>query len=214
MPRASIAWIRSDGSGQFVFLFHGAPLEYGAILSEHYRTAEQVDELLALGNLSSVGPIIGERIDFKTRAGPNSLNPKQCIAYHRDRNEPWERCRPRQLTGGLGQFHQVCDEESQWLYAHTPDGCVTCRRNPAGLWGSVTDAIVDDASALLAPVKDQIRARALEPAALTDCLNDIAAISARPWQPPALRQLLAEAINADRQPKAAGQKSLQPRLTV
>ena len=95
MPRASIARIRPNESRQFVFLFHGAPPEYGAILSEHYRTAEQVDELLALGNLSSVGPVIGEQVDFKTQAGPNSLNPTQCIAYHRDRNAPWERCRPR-----------------------------------------------------------------------------------------------------------------------
>ena len=42
MARANIARIHPDGSGEFIYLHYGEPLEFGTILLEHYQTDEQV----------------------------------------------------------------------------------------------------------------------------------------------------------------------------
>ena len=125
MARANIARIHTDRSGEFIYLHYGEPLEYGTMLLEHYQTDEQVQALLDLGSLSSIGPVIGERSDFDTAVYSNALSPRQCLAYHRDRNQPWEHCRSRLFTGGLVGFRRATDTMAIWLYAHTPDGWTT-----------------------------------------------------------------------------------------
>ena len=66
MARANIAQIHPDGTGQFVYLHYGEPLEYGGILLEHYQTEAQILDLIQLGDLSSIGPVVGDRVDFNT----------------------------------------------------------------------------------------------------------------------------------------------------
>ena len=194
MSRANIARIRPDGSGQFIYLHYGEPLEYGSILLERYQTDAQVQSLRDLGDLSSVGPIIGHPVDFNAWVGPNSLNPTQCLAFHRDRNDPWERCRPRQLAGGLDQFLQQSDSDTEWLYAHTPDGWTSWLYEPENRWASIPDAILTDVSQRLNRTRTGIQSGLLPSSALERVVEDIAARTARPWQTPALRQLLADAV--------------------
>ena len=77
MVLANIARIHTDRSGEFIYLHFGEPLEYGTILLEHYQTDEQVQALLDLGSLRSIGPITGEKVDSDKRVskkpgfGPN-----------------------------------------------------------------------------------------------------------------------------------------------
>lgn len=63
----------------------GYPDGVGKILFEHYNTAEKVNQLLALGALSSleenVAPPEGSTHSFDTPL------PNVCVAYHRDRGE-------------------------------------------------------------------------------------------------------------------------------
>lgn len=189
MARANIAQIHPDGTGRFVYLHYGDPLEYGGILLEHYQTEAQIRELLQLGDLSSIGPTVGVRVDFDTAVYPNAFHTIQCLAYHRDGNDPWEHCQPRQLTGGLEQFRQDADEMSRWLYAHTPDGWAACRGEPDSRWGSIPDAVLADATTRLNSIREGIQAGRTDKSALEWCVNYIATTTARPWQPPALRQL-------------------------
>ena len=191
MTRANISRITPDGSGEFIYLHFGEPLEYGTILLEHYQTEEQVQALLKLGNLSSIGPAIGERVNFGTAIYSNALKAVQCLSYHRDRNEPWERCQPRPFTGGLEGFRQAASGMVQWLYAHTPDGWAACRAESDSRWGSIPAAVLADATERLNLTREYIQAGHLDTSALERCVNHIAAITDRPWQPPALRQLLA-----------------------
>ena len=193
MARANIARIHPDGSGEFIYLHFGEPLEYGTILLEHYQTDEHIQALLDMGNLSSIGPVIGEKVDFDKVAHSNALRHQQCLAYHRDRNEPWDDCKSRLFTGGLDQFHQDADDMSRWLYAHTPDGWAACRAEPDCRWSSIPDAVLADATARLDATKQGIQADLLDPEALDRLTSHIAAITGRPWQTPALRQLLADA---------------------
>ena len=53
----------------------------GKILVENYTTESAVRELIALGNLSSLGETVGTKANF------NLLNEGQCVAYGRDRGE-------------------------------------------------------------------------------------------------------------------------------
>jgi len=59
----------------------GYPEYNGMILLEHYIDPEKVSQLIALGNLSSLGDNIGEKHNF------NDRDETVCTAYSRDRGE-------------------------------------------------------------------------------------------------------------------------------
>lgn len=62
----------------------------GKLLAEYYTTRDKVDELIALGNLSVLGPAIGHKINLNNEQEYSAHMDKQCIAYHRDRNDVLE----------------------------------------------------------------------------------------------------------------------------
>ena len=71
---AAIGMKLADGSVKAVRLhWDGYPGHAGAILGGWYKTAEQVEALLALGELSEINE-----------------TPETCVAYHRDRQEPFK----------------------------------------------------------------------------------------------------------------------------
>ena len=75
--RSTIEIQRTDGSRQRIYAHWGGYLSHnGHILYHKYDTAEKVEALIALGNISSLGD-----------------TPDECIAYHRDGYEDlkfWE----------------------------------------------------------------------------------------------------------------------------
>ena len=69
--RAGIGIKQADGSVKAIYLhWDGYPGHAGAILGGWYKTAEQVEALLALGDLSEIDETL-----------------ETCVAYHRDRGE-------------------------------------------------------------------------------------------------------------------------------
>ena len=81
--RSNIGILNEDGTVDYIYChFDGYVENNGKILNEHYTTEEKVRELIALGDLSILGPEIGEQHDF------NGLRNKNwCLAYGRDRGE-------------------------------------------------------------------------------------------------------------------------------
>ena len=74
-----------DGSIDYIYChWDGYPAYNGYILQEHYTDSDKVDQLLALGNLSSLAAEIGEKQDFNNR---ELQNENWCLAYGRDRGE-------------------------------------------------------------------------------------------------------------------------------
>lgn len=66
-----IAIMNEDGSCRSIYCHYDMyPSDAGTVLMKHYQSSEAVEELLALGDLSSLGS-----------------TPAQCEAYHRDRGE-------------------------------------------------------------------------------------------------------------------------------
>lgn len=62
--------------------YDGYPAHHGPILMSAYDTEEKVRALLALGDLSVLGPELGEKHDFR-----DQNHPTWCLAYGRDRGE-------------------------------------------------------------------------------------------------------------------------------
>lgn len=82
--RSTIGRLNPDGTVTSIYChFDGYPDYMLPVLTTKYTDPATVDALLALGDLSILGSVIGERIDFKARPRPND----QCLAYGRDRGE-------------------------------------------------------------------------------------------------------------------------------
>lgn len=79
-----------------VYCHYDGYLSYnGAILNEHYNTAEKVEELISHGDMS----ILGEKID-PDPSREHSFDKRQddvCVFYHRDRGEKWESVKPLEV---------------------------------------------------------------------------------------------------------------------
>lgn len=85
----------------------GYPEHNGRILVQHYRDDAKVDELIALGALSILGPEIGEKQDF------NKPTEGWCLAYARDRGEKHQ---------GPGLFRNVRELTGDVDYVYIWDG--------------------------------------------------------------------------------------------
>ena len=80
--RSNIGILNQDGTVNYIYChFDGYPEHNGVLLQEHYSTPFKVDQLLALGDLSVLGELIGEKQNFTDRI------PGSCLAYGRDRGE-------------------------------------------------------------------------------------------------------------------------------
>lgn len=97
--------------------YDGYPEYVGKILLTHYNNKDKVEELLELGDLSSLGeniaPKIGESHSFE-----NPLN-NVCVAYHRDRGEKLYPARPITLQDASNcvEFMYVYMTDGTWYFA-------------------------------------------------------------------------------------------------
>lgn len=119
--RSGIA-ISENGIIKAIYCHADGYLEYnGAILNEFYQDSVKVNQLIALGDMSSLGIMIGEIIDFDTRLKYDPVNhyAKQCRFYGRDRGE--KDCefkvfqnRKDFINGIDGEYHYLM-EDGVWL---------------------------------------------------------------------------------------------------
>ena len=80
--RSTIAIQNANGTVTGIYChWDGYVSHNGKILAENYTTEAKVRELIALGDLSSLGDTVGVKTDFEDAAKG------QCVAYGRDRGE-------------------------------------------------------------------------------------------------------------------------------
>ena len=80
--RSNIARLNQDGSVTFIYCHYDGYLEHnGKLLLNHYSDKDLVDQLMELGDLSSLRENIGTAHDFDDQ----SID--QCTFYGRDRGE-------------------------------------------------------------------------------------------------------------------------------
>jgi hypothetical protein len=81
--RSTIGMENDNGEVRAIYChWDGYPSNNGAILLEHYNNPQKIEQLLDLGDLSSLRAEIGEKQDFN-----NPKNDNWCLAYGRDRGE-------------------------------------------------------------------------------------------------------------------------------
>lgn len=91
--RSTIAY--QDASGIHAIYCHwdGYPQHNGDLLLHHYTLPERIKELIALGDISVLQPRLRplgcQKHSFEAPV------PNVTVAYHRDRNEPWDIVKPR-----------------------------------------------------------------------------------------------------------------------
>jgi hypothetical protein len=96
--RSAIGIVANDGSVKGIYChWDGYPEYVGSVLF-HYYGKKKAEQLIALGDLSSIGANIGQKHDFNMRneyeTGLGNISvSKQCTFYNRDRGEdtPWEK---------------------------------------------------------------------------------------------------------------------------
>lgn len=110
--RSAIGFVEFDGSVTAIYChWDGYPENNGRILEEHYTSIEKVEDLLELGNISVLGPNIGERVDFNSPAASNI----QCIAYGRDRGELGRSIEAKQFSSIL-EYHTQFGGDCEYFY--------------------------------------------------------------------------------------------------
>ena len=83
--RSTIAIQNANGTFTGIYChWDGYVSHNGKILAENYTTEAKVRELIALGDLSSLGEAIGNQVAFDS---PLEERKGQCVAYARDRGE-------------------------------------------------------------------------------------------------------------------------------
>lgn len=137
--RSNIVQKTADGKWRVIYVhFDGYLKGLGRMLFTNYQTDEKVTELVDLGDISSVGEVIGEKHPFSPpgiweSAEYNAYQERyghMCKAYHRDRDQSWEETKPavfstkREALEACGQEFVYYWDGAKWWWSKGPDrGC-------------------------------------------------------------------------------------------
>jgi len=122
----------------------------GAILNEHYAASPKVNNLIALGDMSSLRPEIGEKhafSEFELRAeevaGYKLLTENWCTFYQRDRGEtaPYKAFNTAKEAV---EHYDHCGAEYFYLFRYDPDlntGKWFYKKGSAGAWKRLSTAL-------------------------------------------------------------------------
>lgn len=82
--RSTIAVKQDDGSVKAIYChYDGYPTGVGVFLTRFYDSAFEANKMIEMGNMSTIGATVGEKVDFGTFQDFG----KQCVFYGRDRGE-------------------------------------------------------------------------------------------------------------------------------
>mgnify|MGYP000010367979 FL=1 len=89
--RSTIAMKKPEGGVIGIYChWDGYPDHNGQILNEHYADTDRIAKLIDLGDLSSLGPELGQAHNFDAKYSDEpelDLHDDWCMAYGRDRGE-------------------------------------------------------------------------------------------------------------------------------
>lgn len=129
--RGNIAIENNDGKTFSVIYVHfDNYLEgTGVILHEHYKTRKKVEQLIELGDLSTLAPIIGEKQNFDNPI-LNAIDKTcvWCVAYGRDRGEEDVGAQTIPMTklnefikGDMQEYLYIWRLDNKWYYTEYGD---------------------------------------------------------------------------------------------
>jgi hypothetical protein len=129
--RSRIAIEKQDGTVDSIYCHFDGYLEHnGKVLNEHYTDEASIWGLIALGDLSILGPEIGEQQDFN---GPR--NKQWCLAYGRDRGETGVEARKCSYVDYTKEHFE------EYVYLFTPGKGWEVRSYGASYWADLSKAL-------------------------------------------------------------------------
>lgn len=118
--RAAVGIQHPDGSIQAIYVHSDGYLDgVGKALAQHYTEPAKVEQLVKLGDLSSLGAEIGEKHDFNTHW--ETLEPRDwCLAFGRDRGEKGTEAHSFASIEELREW--AAQVWAEYIYLFTADG--------------------------------------------------------------------------------------------
>jgi hypothetical protein len=139
--RSNIGIQNLDGSYDVIYChWDGYPSHNGRILYEHYQDLKKIKQLIALGDLSSLGEKLGTKHPFDTimlteeqREAHEKKYSTMCTAYGRDRGEKGTEARHYK------NYDELCvmleEAWTEWVYLYrVEDGKWYYTNNPSPTW--------------------------------------------------------------------------------
>ena len=115
--RCLIAVINTDGTGQYIYCHSdGYPEWNGRLLLTYYPTKAKALEIMALGDLGSLGRSLASESEvnrLETADRPDyecAIRADRTSANHRDRGESWKDSAPGHLSEGLVELDRMIKE--------------------------------------------------------------------------------------------------------
>lgn len=117
--RSTISITKADGSIYKIYCHWDGYIEgVGKILKEHYTDINKIEQLIELGSISSLDKECSKPETHTFDKPVDGFT----VAYHRDRNEPWDRVKPEKfdsfemfrLSGDWQEYNYVY-KDGKWL---------------------------------------------------------------------------------------------------
>lgn len=138
--RSTIAIERANGTVAQVYCHWDGYLDNnGKILHEHYQTPEKIEQLISLGNISSLRSEIGEQHEFDATYSRSDPQYNWTRFYGRDRQETdvdaiIYNCYQDYVKDGLTQSYNYLFRHGQWW--------VHCKHLGDGQFFTIPEALV------------------------------------------------------------------------
>lgn len=127
--RSLIGKTLPDGNIRYIYCHNdGYPTYTGVVLRDNYMLDKQVDRLLDLGDLSSLGSEIGEQHDFNEPYGSDLYKQHEtwCRAYGRDRGETEVEAK----IVDTAAWKEIRKKSwAEWIYLYNPEQGWMCKPN-------------------------------------------------------------------------------------
>lgn len=117
--RSSISIKNENGTYTSVYCHNdGYPSWNGRILYDFYKTPDQIQKLLAFGDMS----VLGSKLEPENPKTHSFDTPESdtCVFYHRDRGEDWSNVKPTQcksikdIIDKMGGSYDYIFENNNW----------------------------------------------------------------------------------------------------
>jgi hypothetical protein len=124
---------KQDSTGRVTMIYchsDGYPEYNGRLLLEHYQDEQKIDQLLALGDISFLAPTLGVKHPFDIlfpvpawESEEYALRESMVMAYHRDRDDPWDRTKPgvfaslRVIPKDFYEEYFYLRKNGRWMYS-------------------------------------------------------------------------------------------------
>ena len=134
--RSAIAKITENGIKSIYVHFDGYPEGVGATLQKHYQDEDKIDELLELGDLSTLGSEIGKKQDFNSYKSESNT----CLAYGRDRGEKNVGAKTHDAIEAFMTYRKRCTCE--YLYLRKEGAWnVYCFHDDMPMWRNLNEVL-------------------------------------------------------------------------